>query len=166
LADAHSAVARQALADPALTGMGTTLEIVCIRDTRAELCHLGDSRVYLFRDGVLRQITTDDNYAAVLVRRGTFTADDVPAAYRHILTQAVGVSDELVPELHSFPLMPGDLLLVCSDGLTAALDDGEIGALFRRVTEPAEIADSLIAAANDRGGPDNVSVIVIGPVPL
>jgi protein phosphatase len=166
LAAAHSAVARRALADPALVGMGTTLEILVVRQAEAVLCHVGDSRVYLFRGGVLRQVTTDDNYAGLLAASGTVAPDRIPPAYRHILTQAVGLSEELVPELRSLALEPGDLLLVCSDGLNEALSDGEIGAIMGQGrADPGAMADALVAAANARGGPDNVSVVIVEPLP-
>ena len=165
LAAAHSAVARRALADPALTGMGTTLEIVIVLEKTAFVCHVGDSRVYLFRHGSLQQVTTDDNYAAVIAARGHVRPDQIPAAYRHILTQAVGVSDELVPELRTLPLETGDLLLVCSDGLTEALGDREIGTIVaRHRSELAALAEHLVGTANDRGGPDNVTVVVVDPL--
>jgi len=166
LAAAHSAIARRALLEPSLDGMGTTLEIVVVRGNVAHICHVGDSRVYLFRQGSLRQVTTDDNYAAVLAARGNIPAGQIPAAYRHVLTQALGVSEELVPQLHTLGLEPGDLLLLCSDGLTEALADAEIGALMGgKPPDPALLADSLVAAANGKGGPDNVSVVVIEPIP-
>jgi PPM family protein phosphatase len=166
LAAAHSAVAKRALGDPSLQGMGTTLEIVYVHGAEAVICHLGDSRVYLFRRGALRQVTTDDNYAAVLAASGKISPERIPAPYRHILTQAVGASEELVPEIHTLALEPGDLLLVCSDGLTEALTDGEIEALMGlNRAEFAALPQSLVAAANDKGGPDNVSVIVVEPLP-
>ena len=84
-------------------------EIVFVRGAEAVICHLGDSRVYLFRRGTLRRVTTDDNYAAVLAESRKISADRIPSAYRHILTQAVGVSERLVPEIHTLGLEPGDL---------------------------------------------------------
>ena len=166
LAAAHSAVARRALSDPSLMGMGTTLEIVVIREAEAVNCHVGDSRVYLFRRGVLRQLTNDDNYAAFLAETGKIPVDRIPRTYRHILTQAVGVSEELVPEIRTIGMEPGDLLLICSDGLTEALGDEEIGTIMGRSrAELATIADALVAAANAKGGPDNVSVVIIEQIP-
>jgi PPM family protein phosphatase len=163
LAAAHSAVAKRALADPQLQGMGTTLEIVVVRECEAAWCHVGDSRIYLFRGGSLEQLTFDDNYAGYLAKSRNIPPDRIAPAYRHILTQAVGVSESLVPEISAITMEPGDLLLICSDGLNAALEDAEIEALLRELEEPAAMADALVAAANDRGGVDNVSVIIIEP---
>jgi serine/threonine protein phosphatase PrpC len=162
LARAHSAVARRALDDPSLTGMGTTLEIMAIRGDVANWCHVGDSRIYLFRGGTLDQLTVDDNYAGYLAKSRNIPPDRIPSAYRHILTQAIGLDRELVPEIGAMDIEPGDLFLICSDGLNAALEDAEIEEILGR-GEPAEMADALVAAANDRGGPDNVSVIIIEP---
>ena len=166
LAAAHSAVAKRAAAHPSLQGMGTTLEIVAVRGAEAVICHVGDSRVYLFRQSALRQVTTDDNYAALLVEKGMITADRIPDRYRHVLTQAVGVSDELIPEIRTLDLKPGDLLLICSDGLNAALDDREIEGLMNEKRSDLEaMAHILVTVANEKGGPDNISVIVVQAIP-
>jgi len=166
LAAAHSAVARRALADPLLEGMGTTLEIMVVRGAEADFCHVGDSRIYLFRRDALSQLSSDDNYAAYLAKRDKIPLERISPVYRHVLTQAVGIERELVPEIGTISMEPGDLLLICSDGLTAALGDEEIGALMGRSRgELAAMADSLVAAANARGGPDNVSVVIVEPLP-
>lgn len=164
LAAAHSAVAKRALAEPGLEGMGTTLEILVVRGSDAAWCHVGDSRIYLFRGGKLRQLTFDDNYAGYLAKSRNIPPERIAPAYRHILTQAVGVTESLVPEISAMAMKPGDLLLLCSDGLNAALEDGEIGEVLGSREEPAAMADSLVAAANAKGGPDNVSVIIIEPL--
>lgn len=167
LAAAHSAVYRRALAEPALAGMGTTLEMVVLRGGNVSICHLGDSRVYLLRRGVLRQITTDDNYAAFLAASGEVPPLRLHSAFRHILTQAVGTSDELIPEIHEFDVERGDLFLMCSDGLNEALSDREIGAVIGRNRENlAAIPVALVDAANEKGGPDNISVVIIEPLPF
>lgn len=166
LAAAHSAVAKAVLADPALAGMGTTLDVVLVRGVLAATCHVGDGRIYLFRRGELRQLTTDDNYAAVLAQVKKVPQEEIPDGYRHILTQAVGVSDELVPELRMLELKPGDLLMMCSDGLTGVVDNREIERIMGRPwREIDEIAEALVAAAIAAGGPDNVSVAVVEPLP-
>lgn len=166
LAAAHSAVAKRALAEPNLHGMGTTLEMVLVRDSEAVACHVGDSRIYKFRQGTLRRITTDDNYAAMLAEVGDLPLEEIPSAYSHLLTQAVGVSEQLVPELHILELKPGDLILICSDGLTGSISDKEIQALIEeKKGELQKITEALVAAANERGGMDNVSVLLLEAVP-
>jgi len=164
LAAANSAVAKRALGDPSLAGMGTTLEIVLVQGAKAVVCHVGDSRVYNYREGVLRQITTDDNYAAVLAGRG-YASEQIPRAYRHLLTQVVGLSDALVPEIHTIALQPEDLLLICSDGLTEVMEDSEISSfLALKPRELSCLAEALIATAIGKGGPDNISVLVVEPI--
>lgn len=166
LAAAHAAVAQKALADPALKGMGTTLEILVLRGAHAHICHVGDSRVYHQRGEILRRITNDDNYAALLAASGA-PYERIPAAFRSMLTQVVGLSQELVPELPTVPLASGDRLLICSDGLTGPVSDREIAALLREKSGGLDaIAKELIAAALEHGGDDNVSVIIIEPDPL
>lgn len=166
LSAAHSAVARRALDNLSLQGMGTTLEIVVVRGAEVSICHVGDSRIYLFSQGALRQITTDDNYAALLAENRMVPADGIPVRFRHILTQAVGLPDELTPEMHTFNVKPGDLLLICSDGLTEALADQEIEAILGGArTDLEAMVLALVRAANDKGGPDNVSALVVEPIP-
>ncbi|HJV64881.1 MAG TPA: protein phosphatase 2C domain-containing protein [Geomonas sp.] len=166
LAAAHSAVAKKALAEPSLEGMGTTLDMVLVDGALAFTCHVGDSRIYLFRAGELRQLTKDDNYAAVLAELEKVPAEEIATGYRHILTQVVGISDELVPEIRRIELKPADLLLMCSDGLTGVLSNAEIGTVMGSGwRELSEAADTLVAAANGKGGPDNVSVLIVEPVP-
>jgi protein phosphatase len=166
LAAAHSAIFKRTLADPSLAGMGTTLELVVVEGGDVFLCHVGDSRIYLLRKGVLRQITTDDNYAAVLTASGEIPLDRIPPAFRHILTQVVGASDELIPEIRHLSVEAGDFLLMCSDGLNEALPDGTIREIMLRCcTDVTAIPSALVDAANERGGPDNVSVVVIEPLP-
>jgi PPM family protein phosphatase len=165
LAAAHSAVAKRALKDLSLTGMGTTLEIVVVRGAEAVVCHVGDSRIYLYRQGTLRQLTNDDNYAAVYARAQNIPPERVPSGYRHILTQAVGVSDELIPEVLTVAFKPEDLLLICSDGLNAALSDREIRQIVAEKGRDLDAAvEGLVTAANDKGAPDNVSVLLVEPL--
>lgn len=164
LAAAHSAVSKKALAEPALTGMGTTLDMAVIKGSRLYVCHVGDSRVYLVREGHLHRMTTDDNVAVWLMKQEHLSAEEVPPGAWHVLTQAVGASDELVPELPVLDLRRDDLLVLCSDGLTGMVDDralesiveGERGDLDRTVS-------LLVEEANARGGADNITVIIVEP---
>ncbi len=164
VAAAHSAIFRKSLEVKDLKGMGTTLEIALFAKSAVFICHVGDSRVYLFRNGKVEQITTDDNAAAWLKEYEHVPMEQIPLRARHLLTQAVGISRELVPEFHSPPLRPGDLMMLCSDGLTETLDDREIAGIIRACgAGPREAADALVDEANSRGGPDNISVILVDP---
>ncbi len=164
VAAAHSAILGRAAADPALTGMGTTLEILLVREGKGLLCHVGDSRGYLLRAGRLRQVTRDDNLARYLMEVEHLPKEKLPPAAEHILTQAVGVSEELIPELYPLVLRPGDLILLCSDGLTGMLDNEKIEKLLRQSRgDLVRAAAALVAEANARGGFDNISVVLVAP---
>ena len=166
LAFAHAAVHKGALDDPALTGMGTTLEIVVVTKRVAFVCHLGDSRVYLMTDGELRQITTDDNLAAYLVDEEHVPPEKVPPGAQHMLTQAVGSSETLIPGLHTVEAHEEDILVICSDGLTGMLADREIADIVRsRRDDLDKAAADLVRKANARGGFDNVSVVLVDAWP-
>ena len=163
LTAAHSAVTRRGLDEPDLKGMGTTLDIVYLRGSSAWVCHVGDSRVYLFRRGEFFRVTTDDNVASVLAQQGV-APGEIPPGARHILTQAVGSSDELIPEIRRLELGNGDLFLMCSDGLTGMVPDDIIAQIVEGCREDlSKAADRLVAEANDRGGNDNISVILVAP---
>ena len=167
LASAHAAVYKAALNDPALAGMGTTLEIVVVKEQAACICHLGDSRVYLMRDGELRQITTDDNLATYLVDEEHVSPGKVPAGAQHMLTQAVGSSETLIPEHHTVEAHDGDILALCSDGLTGMLANREIAEIVRSCRNDLDkAAANLVREANARGGSDNVSVVLVDAWPL
>lgn len=164
LASAHSALLKRSLREPGLAGMGTTLEIVVIKEREACICHVGDSRVYLMRDGELRRLTTDDNMASWLMEKEHLPPRDVPPQARHILTQAVGVSDSLIPEIRAVELREKDILMICSDGLTGMLTDREMGDIVRGCRGDLErAAEALVAEANAGGGADNISVILVEP---
>jgi serine/threonine protein phosphatase PrpC len=165
LAAAHSAVFKKTLADPSLSGMGTTLDMTVLRQGRVYICHVGDGRIYHFRRGKLRQITIDDNYFAVIAASGEIPLDQIPRSYRNILTQAVGPSKELIPEVRALEMEATDLILMCSDGLTGVVDDMEIQRIMEGSwTDLAAMANALVGAANRNGGPDNVSVCIIEPL--
>jgi protein phosphatase len=164
---AHSAVIERSLAEPALRGMGTTLEMLVVRGPKAFICHIGDSRVYRFRRKLLRLVTTDDNYATFLGASRKATPARIIRSYSHILTQAVGTSDTLLPQFLELDVDPGELLLICSDGLNGALGHAEIGTIISSNREnPDVLASALVAAANQKGGLDNISVLVIEPLPI
>jgi PPM family protein phosphatase len=163
LETANDAIRRDAHQHPDHARMGTTCTAVVVRGEEFWIAHVGDSRVYLWRDGRLRLLTQDHNLAGELFREGQISAGDVPNHHgQHVLTRALGIDERARPELSAAaePLQPGDRLLLCSDGLMRVLDDGEIA---RRMAdgEIAAVADRLIDEANARGAPDNVSVVLI-----
>ena len=162
LARAHSAVSGKSLSDSDLAGMGTTLEIVVVKEKTAFICHTGDSRVYLLRGDTLRRITVDDNMAAWLMEREHVPESAVSPGARHLLTQAVGGSSSPIPALHTLELAGNDIIIICSDGLTEMLEDRVIARIAGHYhDQPDKAAEALVAEANARGGYDNVSVVLI-----
>ena len=162
---ADAAVAARAAAESELAGMATTLVAAAVRDGQVWMVNVGDSRGYLLRDGVACQVTEDHSLVAEAVRVGRLT----PAAaavhpYRHIITRTIGSGRRSeVDRFGPLPLRPGDRLLLCTDGLTETVAEDEIARLAAG-TNPQRAAERLVAAANRRGGPDNISVIVVGVV--
>ena len=148
--------------DPAMAGMGTTLTLAVLdHDGVAHLGHVGDSRAYLLRDGVLRQLTTDHTYVMELVSRGQLTKSAAAThPRRNLLTRVIGMQD-LIVDTFSESLEAGDRVLLCSDGLTTMVDDGVIADLLTSATSPTEAAWALVDAANGNGGVDNTTVAVI-----
>jgi len=141
-------------------GMGTTATILYIDGDKAYFAHVGDSRLYLLRDGIIKQITEDHSYVESLVRRGELTEEEARVhPMKNVLTQAVGAMSEVQIDAASFPVRLNDVFLLCTDGLTNMVDDATIAHILQTSESPA---DALIDAALDGGGKDNVSVIVVG----
>lgn len=161
LTAANEAVYRRAAADPALTGMGTTAVLALVRDDRILLANVGDSRAILFHSDALHQLTKDHSYVQAMVDSGRITAQE---AERHpkknLITRAIGVQDSVEADRFAEKWGTGDLLLLCSDGLTNEVDYDTMLELIR--TAPREsLADSLISRANENGGHDNSTVVLI-----
>ena len=158
---AHEAVKEKAVSDINFRGMGTTFVVLVIKNEKSYLCHAGDSRAYLMRDN-LEQLTKDHTVGDSWVEKGYMAREQVPPQQWHMLTQAVGTGNDLVPDKKTGLLKPGDILLLCSDGLTDMLEDMEIEAILKKDNnEINEIADSLVAEANNKGGRDNISLILV-----
>lgn len=158
---ANRAVMERSRSDASLMGMGTTLVIVKILGMMAHVCHVGDSRAYLVRKGI-HQITRDHTVSDHLLRTMKMNPERISPESRHILTQAVGIDSSIIPDYNNTSFRPGDMLLLCSDGLTDMLSDIEISGIIERGNmELPETAAALIAEANNRGGRDNITVILI-----
>jgi protein phosphatase len=163
VAAANAAVFAKAADDDALRGMGTTLTAVAVEDGRtAVLGHVGDSRAYLMRDGTVTQVTDDHSLVEQLVREGRLSPEE---AQRHpqraIITRALGVEPQVEVDTYRVDLEPGDRLLICSDGLTNMLSDETIALTLRRHADPQQAADTLVDMANQAGGDDNITVVVL-----
>lgn len=162
VAVANSRIFSAAQARPEYTGMGTTLVALLVEGARAAIAHVGDSRAYRVREGRIRQLTDDHSVVGELQRRGAISADAAREhPHRHVLTRAVGVRPEIEPDLSEVGLEPGDVFVLCSDGLTHHVRDEEIAREVAAPGEPSEACRRLVELANVRGGEDNVTVLVV-----
>ncbi|MGH2546761.1 MAG: Stp1/IreP family PP2C-type Ser/Thr phosphatase, partial [Actinomycetota bacterium] len=160
--DANRAVFEQAGRDPELAGMGTTLTAFLADGDTLRLAHVGDSRAYLLRDGVLQRITTDHTVVEGLVEKGELTAQEATIhPQRSILTRAIGVDGEVQVDQASIQARPGDRLLLCSDGLTGMVDEADIQRILEENVDPQAAAEALVDAANEAGGQDNITAVVV-----
>jgi protein phosphatase len=161
---ANEAILDRAAADPALYGMGTTVTAAAVAgDGYLQLAHVGDSRAYLLREDGLAQLTTDHTVVGELVRRGRLTPEQAAIhPERSILTRAVGLDPRVPVDLPDpLELRSGDQLLLCSDGLTETVSDDQIAELLTAAPDGHAACRSLIDAANNAGGPDNVTVVLV-----
>lgn len=158
---ANQAIFEAAASNPSWQGMGTTIVSVLVKDGIAGIAHAGDSRLYLFREGQLRQITGDHSLVAEQVRQGLITAEEAQKSTRkNVITRALGQWQELEIELQDLQLLVGDRLLLCSDGLSGMVTDPEIAALLKAYPAPEQSCRALIEVANSYGGRDNITAIV------
>ncbi|NTU70631.1 MAG: Stp1/IreP family PP2C-type Ser/Thr phosphatase [Coriobacteriia bacterium] len=143
-------------------GMGTTMTAAIVEGTHIALAQVGDSRAYLLHAGELSQLTDDHSMVADMIRRGQLTeAESRYHPNRSVITRALGTDPNMAADAFDYDAEPGDRLLLCSDGLTAMLEDGAIAEALGAYKDPAIAARMLVDAANDAGGHDNVSVIVV-----
>ena len=148
--------------DDALEGMGTTLTVAGTLDRDLIIGHIGDSRAYLLRGQTFKQLTTDHTLAQALIDAGVATSDD-PASrsMRHVLTAAIGsLDDRIEPQVQRLRVTGGDQLLLCTDGLTAMVDDEIIANVLRRSASAQDACQELIDLALGAGGSDNVTVLL------
>ena len=148
-------------------GMGTTASALLLIEGRYVIGQIGDSRVYLLRDGVLRQLTKDHSYVQEQVDAGFLTAEQARYhPYSNVITRCVGASEAVEPDVYEGDVRSGDLFLIASDGLTGMVDDRRMQQLLVARTVPSRMVDALIAEANGRGGLDNITAIVVQVVSL
>lgn len=158
---ANSAIRCTAMGMPELAGMGATLVAAVLDRRHLVHVHVGDSRLYRLRRGVLTCLTRDHTVLQEQIDAGMIDASEAGTlSYRGLLTRGVGVAEEVVPDIGVHPLQAGDRFLLCSDGLTDMLVEAEIAGLLSGALEPEEAAQALVEAAIAHGGRDNVSVII------
>ena len=159
---ANRRVLEEAQSRPDLAGMGTTLVMLMASGNRATLAHVGDSRAYLIRSGRIRQLTDDHSLVGELVKSGRISEEDARLhPQRHVLTRAVGVRDSVTPDVGELSPIPGDVFLLCSDGLTTHLEDPEITSVIDSEPDLNGVCHRLVDAANERGGYDNTTIVML-----
>jgi serine/threonine protein phosphatase PrpC len=165
----NSAIHAEATATTEQRGMGTTLTVVALSGANATQIHLanvGDSRAYLYRAGVLRQLSIDHSYVQELVSEGLLTpAEARKHPRRNIVTRALGIDPVVEVDSWTITIAPGDRLLLCSDGLVDEVDDEGIAAILSGGDEPEVASQRLVDAAKSNGGRDNITVVVADPSP-
>lgn len=151
----------RAATDAALYGMGTTLVAVIVDGTQVYSAHVGDSRLYALTKNGFRQITTDHSVVQEMIEKGQLTAEQARSHPRkHFITRAIGVEGNVRCDFDTFTIENNDRLLLCTDGLTNMLPDDTIGR-FLQNGNPADLPDTLIQAANDAGGEDNITAVIL-----
>jgi serine/threonine protein phosphatase PrpC len=157
---ASSAIFEAAWARPELRGMGTTLTAMLVHGGRANLVHAGDSRCYMFRDGRLKQLTDDHSWIAEQLRSGSISeAEARNSKFRHVITKSIGFEREIEADMKSVPVSAGDCFLLCSDGMSNYIEHGELERIVA-MTWYRRLPETLIELANQRGGDDNITVVV------
>src|SRR6476661_9445976 len=158
---AGAAIFDAAQSDPSLQGMGTTLTSLWFHGGRAYLAHVGDSRAYLYRDGRMQQLSDDHSWVSEQVRAGMMTEDEAKESkFRHIITRSVGFERDVLVDGAAIPVPAGDCYLICSDGLSNYIEGDE---LARVLTSRfyRDVPRLLVELANDRGGDDNITVVLV-----
>ncbi len=142
-------------------GMGTTLDIGIYESGKLYLGHVGDSRVYVIRNGQAIKITEDHSYVEMLLKKGEITQEEAKNyPMKNMITRAIGVGKEVEGDFYEFNIEDGDKILFCTDGLTNMLTDGEIAEIILGSDDTASAAEKLLEKANAAGGKDNITVIV------
>lgn len=147
---------------PESRGMGTTVVATAVNESTLSIAYVGDSRAYLIRDGALDLLTSDHSWVNEQVKLGHLSGDEAARhPFRNVITKALGTRDEAQPDLRDLEIRPGDRVLLCTDGLNSMLDDATILATASSEPEPSALCKKLVDLANEAGGEDNITVIVM-----
>ncbi len=160
--EANAEIYQRSQAEHERAGMGTTLTAAYLDEAHLVIAHVGDSRAYLFRDGKLKQLTQDHSLVGELVRRGKLTEEQAAEhPQRSIITRALGPEPSVEVDTWTYPARAGDVLMLCSDGLTSMISEERIGQILASSPGLDEAADALIDGANEAGGRDNITVVLV-----
>ena len=158
---ANKTIYEAADSQPQLNGMGTTLTAVQLDQNRLAIAHVGDSRAYLIRSGVIEQLTDDHTIVFEQVARGLMTREEAARSdMRNVLSRALGIGPEVDVDMEELTVSEGDRLVLCSDGLSELVSEDEILSEVQSSNRPDMVCDELVNLANQRGGEDNITVIV------
>jgi serine/threonine protein phosphatase PrpC len=161
--EANKTIIEESVADSALFGMGTTCTALALHNGRAYFAHVGDSRGYMLRGGVVRQITNDHSIVGEMVRSGIISDEDARHhPKRNVITRSLGAQEDTAADVPTAPLaiQKGDMFLLCSDGLTTYLSDQDITRILSE-NRPEEACRKMVKMANEAGGRDNITVQVV-----
>ena len=159
---ANDVVHRESWSRPDYAGMGTTVVAALLREEVLAIAHVGDSRLYLVRNGTIQALTADHSWVAEQILRGFMTEEEAERSPRRsIVTRALGVENSVGVELTEVPVTNGDMLLLCSDGLTRGVRPNDILHVLSGSEDLPTMSDCLIAMANEAGGDDNTTVVVV-----
>jgi PPM family protein phosphatase len=159
--DANTRIHELSQQDRSLNGMGTTITAAYLQDDELSLAHVGDSRAYLLRDGELSRLTRDHTLVEELVRRGELTEDEAAEhPQRSIITRALGPEPDVDVDLRTHRAQPGDVVLLCSDGLTGMISEQDVAEILTSSRSLADAGHKLVDAANEAGGRDNITVVL------
>ncbi|HSI98189.1 MAG TPA: Stp1/IreP family PP2C-type Ser/Thr phosphatase [Gaiellaceae bacterium] len=164
IAEANRRIWERSVADPQTAGMGTTVTVALVEPASRTVTigHVGDSRAYLLRDGAIEQLTTDHSLVAELVQGGVLTPEEAEHhPQRSAITRALGTEPNVEIDAFTVEAAPGDVFLLCSDGLSTMVADESVASVIEAADrDPARAAEALVAAANAEGGQDNVTVVL------
>lgn len=159
---ANDAIHRESWSRPDYAGMGTTVVAALLREDVLAIAHVGDSRLYLVRNGTIQALTRDHSWVAEQILKGFITEEEAAQSpRRNIVTKALGVESYVDVELTEVPVKSGDMLLLCSDGLTRAVHQNDLLRVLSASEDLSTMSDRLILMANEAGGDDNTTVVVV-----
>jgi protein phosphatase len=148
--------------DDSNAGMGTTVVCAVLMEDRVVIAHVGDSRGYIIDNQNIKQITYDHSYIQELIDSGTISKEEAKNhPKRNVITRALGFPSEVKPEVYTIDFNKGQVLLLCTDGLSNLVEDEEIANVVRREKEPAVACNKLVEITNQNGGNDNVTIVIV-----
>jgi len=155
-------VFHEALEHPERQGMGSTIVALLVRECKASIAHVGDSRVYLLRDSQIRLLTADHSLVMEQVRRGLMTVEEAErSSIQNIITRALGSEDSAEPDVQDIQISPGDLFLLATDGLTKLVKEAELRQITASAPNLEKACEALVAAARAAGGDDNITCLLV-----